>query len=177
MAGGVVMFGLSSLATKAIVAAALLGLAFAGGVRMESKIAAGRYERLVASYAQAQAQALQAALDEQKRLDAIAQKAAEDEAIHQQKLATATRHQLAQVQKHVTALSHCLPYGVVRVLVAASGGRLPDGLSLPAGKSDSTCAPARWAEFLQGVVQDYGTARANAEQLDALSKFYRDTRK
>lgn len=137
----------------------------------------GRYEKLKASYAQAEATALQAAMDEQKRLDAISQAAAEHEASRQSQLRAATQRRLAQVEKHVQALGHCLPYGVVRVLVAASGGRLPDGLSLPTGKSDATCAPAGWAEFLRGVVRDYGSARANAEQLDALSQFYHDSRK
>jgi hypothetical protein len=171
------MFGLSSLATKMFLGLVLLGIAFAGGVRLESKVAKGKYETLVASYKDAQAKALQAALDEQKRLDAISQKAAEDEAAHQQQLAARTRRQLAEVRKHVKVVNRCVPYGLVRVLDAASSGRLTDSLPLPTGKSDAACAPVGWDTLAGAVTENYGTARSNAEQLDALIKFYRDTKK
>lgn len=174
------MLGLSSLATKAMVALVALALAFAGGVRLESKLAAGKYETLVASYKDAQAKALQSALDEQKRLDALSEQAALGEAANQQKLATRLKRQLAEAKRHVSIKSisrTCVPYGLIRVFDAASFGSLTERLPLPAGKSDSACAPIGWDALAGSVIDNYGTARANAEQLNALSKFYRDTKK
>jgi hypothetical protein len=156
--------------------AAMMALV-AGTVYVTHGFDKGRYEALVASYKAAEATALQSALDEQKRLDAVAQAASEQEAVRQQHLAAHVRIQLAQVQKHVQALSHCLPLGVVRVLYAAGHGRLPDSMSYAAGQSDATCASDRWLELLSGLVQDYGTSRQNSEQLNALTRWWRATQK
>ncbi|MGH6796569.1 MAG: hypothetical protein ACREDH_15550 [Methylocella sp.] len=160
----------------AVLAALLLGAAGAASI-VTHKVDQGRYEALVASYAQAQAKGLQAALDEQKRQDQIATAAAEREAAQQQELAAKTQHQLAQVRRHVQSIGHCLTWGAVRVLVAGGRGRLPDDLSLPANVIDSSCAPSEWATVLAGVVSDYGTARQNAAQLDALSAWFKASRR
>lgn len=171
---------IASPALKVGVALALLAMAFAGGVHLESKIAAGKYETLIASYRGAQTKALQAALDEQKRLDVLSVVAAEREAVAQAALAADTQRRLAEVKRHVriTKLSRtCVPYGLIRVFDAASSGRLTDSLPLPAGKSDAACAPVGWDTLAGAVISNYGTARGNAEQLDALIRFFRDTKK
>ncbi len=139
-----------------------------------------RYEKLVASYAQAQATALQAALDEQKRLDGIATAAAQREAASQAAMTAHVKRQLAEAKRHVVVqnLSRtCVPYGLVRVLDAAASGRLAERLSLPARKSDADCSTVGWADLAGSIIGNYGTSLANAEQLNALIRFYRDVRK
>jgi hypothetical protein len=54
------------------------------------------------------------------------------------------------------------------VLDAASLGADPDGLPLAAGQSDGACAPVTAAALAANVAANYGTARSNAEQLNAL---------
>lgn len=159
----------------AIALVALIG-AFAGGFSLEHRLAEGKYNALVAAYAKAEADALQKAIDEQKRLDQIAIDAGQQEAAAQARLLAATKSQLAEVRRHVSVVRRCVPYGLVRVLDAAAGGRLADSLPLPAGKSDQSCTSVDWPTLARSVADNYGTARANAEQLNSLIRFYERTR-
>ncbi len=138
------------------------------------KIDDARYKALELSVAEAHAKALQQALDEQKRLDQVAADAARREAAEQAAIAADIRRQLAEVKRHVVApvAPYCVPYGLVRVLVAASRGVSADSLPLPAGKSDGSCTALEWSDLAAALVADYGIARGNAEQLDALSRWY-----
>jgi hypothetical protein len=158
----------NSLEIKAAVVAVVALVAFGAGVGVESKIAAGAYAKLELSVSQAHAQALQAAIAEQVRVDAIDRDAADREAATQRTAATVARRNLNEVKKHVQALGKCLPVGVVRVLFAGAHGVAADDLSVAGGKSDATCAADGWVELLQGLVHDQASCRANSTQLDAL---------
>ena len=59
------------------------------------------------------------------------------------------------------------------VLDAASLGADPDALSLPAGQSDGACAPVAADVLAANVAANYGAARSNAEQLNALEAWIR----
>lgn len=64
--------------------------------------------------------------------------------------------------------STCVPFGLVRVLDAAALGLHPSALALPAGKSDADCTTIDYVALATNVIGNYGAARANAEQLNAL---------
>lgn len=158
------MFGLSSLAMKAIGAAVIAAMAFAGGMRLEYKIESGKIAQLQLSYAQAEIHA-------QQKYDATALNAAKAENDAQTKLTSQGNIQIAEVQTHVITkviASNCVPYGLVRLLDAAASGRTTNSLLFPTGKSDATCSAIKWDALGRSVVGNYYVARANATQLNGL---------
>lgn len=170
-------FGLSSLAVKAAFVALVGIAAFTGGVRLEHRLADSRYVKLELQYAEAQAKAVAEAQAEQHRQDGISTAAAEREAAQQASLADTARRQLIEVRKHVPKDRVCVRVGFIRVLVAASRGVLADSLPLAAGQSDNACAGYSNADVATAVVDSLAKARANGEQLDALIRFYHDSKK
>lgn len=62
----------------------------------------------------------------------------------------------------------CVPWGLVRLHDAAVRGDDPDAATAPAGQPDDACSPFSPGEFAAIVAGNYGVARANAEQLNAL---------
>lgn len=145
----------------------MLGSAGAGGLA-GWKLGSVRYEHYKVAVVAEHARAVEMAVAEQKRLDGISLAAAKREATAQAAVGADTRRVLGTVQAHVKELAHCIPLGFVRVLDAAAHGQNPDALILPAGKSDDACSAFRWADLARSIVANYGTARANGEQLDAL---------
>jgi hypothetical protein len=153
---------------KMAVSAVVILAAFAGGFTLAHRLDTSKYAALELSYARAQAAAVAAAQAEQARLDAVALQAAQAETTTQARIAAGTAAQLREVKRHVQANAHCVTWGLVRVLDAAVHGVVADNLLLPAGKSDDACAPFRADELARSVVGNYGVARANGEQLNAL---------
>lgn len=97
--------------------------------------------------------------------------AAVKEAQAQEKIVTRTQTIIKEVPRYVTASQDrgtCVTYGLVRVLDAAALGADPADLELPAGQSDDACAPVKASALAASVAENYGTARQNAQQLDAL---------
>ena len=150
--------------------------AFVGGLCLAQRWDAGDIQALHAHIAtierddaRAKAAAVADAMDRVAREDRISLAGAVAEAAAQQKLADENSRIAGEVQRHVSESSHfCIPYGLVRVLDAASLGADPDGLSLPAGQSDDSCAPVDAAHLAANVAANYAAARENAEQLSAL---------
>lgn len=113
-----------------------------------------------------------AALDLQRR----AQKAADDaslkaavaEAEAQQKIVVRMITLTKEIPAHVSNDSHCITYGLVRVLNAAAGQTSVDAVPGTSGKPDVACAPVTWRSFAEDITDDYGHANANAEELTAL---------
>lgn len=172
------MIGLPSLETaKIALLLALIGGLVIGTADITHKVDASRYTALQEQIVQAHADALQAALDEQKRQDQISTEAAQREAAAQSALAANTKRQLSEIQKHVKSMAGCPPLGLVRLLDAGAFGVSADSLPLPTGQFDLSCATVDWPTLARSVVDNYGTARANAEQLDALSGFYRSAKR
>jgi hypothetical protein len=54
------------------------------------------------------------------------------------------------------------------VLDAAVHGVIADSLALPAGKSDDACTGVDAAALARSIVDNYGAAKLNSEQLNAL---------
>jgi hypothetical protein len=120
--------------------------------------------------ARANAVAIADAADRVKRADALSLNAAVAEAAAQQKLADEKSRTLEEVRLHVSSAARlCIPYGLVRLLDAASLGADPNSLSLPSGRSDAACAPVNAADLAANVAANYAVARENAEQLNALA--------
>lgn len=94
--------------------------------------------------------------------------AAVEEAAAQEKIVTRTRTIIKEIPRYVQDSSHCITYGLVRVLDAAASGADPADLELPAGQSDDACAPVTNSALAASVAENYGIARQNAQQLDAL---------
>lgn len=81
-----------------------------------------------------------------------------------------TRVIVQKVPRYVDRVVHvaCVPWGLVRLHDAAAGGRDPDAVAAPGGQSDDACSPFKPADVAAVIAGNYGVARANAEQLDAL---------
>lgn len=156
----------------------LPAIAFGGGVCVTHHWDAGDIAALQTKIAtiqrddaRAKADALAVAADRMRRADAISLNSAVAEAAAQQKLADQKFLIAKEVHRHVASNGNnrmCITYGLVRVLDAASLGADPDVLSLPAGRSDDACASLTAAALAANVAANYVTARANAEQLNAL---------
>lgn len=116
----------------------LAALAFGCGLYAAHHWDAGNIETLHAKIAaierddaRATASAVTDAANRMKRADAISLNAAVAEAGAQQKLADQKLHLLQEVRLHVSPRTRlCIPYGLVRLLDAASLGADPDALSL-----------------------------------------------
>ena len=173
------MQGILSLITAALggawgyVAAAVLAAILSGaGIGWtvhrvdESTIAAMKLTE-----AEAQLSAANTAAAIQKKEDAVSLAEAVSEARAQQQIVTQTVTLTKEVPVYVSAKTDartCITYGLVRVLDAAATGRDPAELPLDAGQSDDACAPVTASSLARNVAENYGAARANAEQLDAL---------
>lgn len=119
--------------------------------------------------------------------DQVALDHAVTEATAQQKIVTVTNTITREIHDHVTATqdqeaaaaSHagCVTYGFVRLLYAAERGLDPAGLGLPAGQSDDACTAYGLSDLAAAIASDFGIARENAEQLNALEAAVTDLNK
>lgn len=157
-------------------------VAFVGGLCAAHRWDAGDVQALHAQIAaierddaRAKAAAIADAMDRVAREDRVSLARAVTEATAQQQLAHDASRVTREVHRHVPKNDRfCVPYGLVRVLDAASLGADPDDLSLPAGQSDGACAPVDAARLASSVAANYAAARANAEQLNALQAWVKD---
>lgn len=62
----------------------------------------------------------------------------------------------------------CVTNGMLRLHDAAVLGVDPADIHPPAGQPDAACSTTAPSDFMAAVVDNYATARANAEQLNAL---------
>ncbi len=142
----------------------------AGGYYVAHKIGQAEMLGIQMRALKAGAEAVAQAATEQKRLDHIGLDAAL--ALDHQVLTieVGSVQLITEIERHVTVQSiACVPYGLVRVLDAAVLGRSAESLALPAGQSDGTCAPIDAPTLARSIAANYGAARLNAAQLDALS--------
>lgn len=174
------MFSQLNVATAAVVALALLLSGGYLGYRFE----AGKVAELQLQYAQAEIKARGEAAALQKAEDDVNTAVAVSEAQTQAAMATQAAQTLQEVTTYVpiqtVALGSrvgCVPYGFIRLLDAASSGRGPSALQLPAGSSNDTCSPVDPVTLARGIVANYAAARANAEQLNTLELNIRELAK
>jgi uncharacterized protein GlcG (DUF336 family) len=126
---------------------------------------------------QAQTAAISATLAAQQKIDAANLDAAVKEAEAQQKIVTQTQTITKTVTIHVHDKILCpggITFGIVRVLYAAERGLDPAAIFLPAGQSDDACAAYEPSAFASDLAADFGAARANVEQLNALQSTVRN---
>lgn len=134
-----------------------------------------KLEKMELAYAQAQAAAVAQAQAIQGAEDKVSLDAAVAEAAAQQKIVTQTVTVTKEVVRHVTDRVACVSVGLVRVLNAEVRGVSPDAIPLPAGKSDGSCSGVTNSQLAVSILDNYGLARANAEQLSALEAWVQAT--
>lgn len=152
-------------------AGAVVSGATVGAVVHKVDKAALEAVQLADAKAEAQASAKAAAtthqLDTQNGTAAVAETKAQVRIVHD--IQTVTKEipnyvTLAQDQRSPCAVS----VGLVRVLYAAAHGVDPASLGPAPGGSDDACTALSVSDLATALAGDYGTGRANAEQLDAL---------
>ncbi len=158
---------LKGLLISAAVSALLSGF---GVWKITHDVYEGKVARITLGYAEAEKNALAA---QAKRLEADNATVLAAAVAEQTAQITILRHTSVlklEVPKYVTINQPCITLGFVRVLDAAVHGVNPDDLPLAAGQSNDTCAPTDAIALARSIADNYGIARANAEQLDALAR-------
>lgn len=171
------MFGLSWAQLKLIGLLVGFGLSFAAGGAVMHRLDEGRYQKLVADQAKAETAAQVQARKGEQRQAAVVTHAAGTAARAQERILTHTITLTQEIHDHVPpVVDHqpCVPYGFVRLHDAAAYGVGIADTGVPAGQPDDACAPFAWADIAAVVVQNYGAARQNAQQLGDLQQFERD---
>jgi hypothetical protein len=147
-----------------VVIAAIFGGGFYSGHRWEENA----FLKFKAEVVAAQAAATEAARAEQVRLDADALAAAQDYGAAQAREAARSSSLYEQVKHAPVPSRACIPWGLVRLHDAAALGADTDALAFPPRVTADACSPVGWRDLAQRIVANYGAARANAIQLDAL---------
>lgn len=144
---------------------------------LTAQVYKGRIEAMKADYAKAETEAVRRALELQQAQAAIDLKAAVDEARAQREIVTVTETITKEIPVHVPVASKCpVTVGFVRVLDAAVLGVAPGSLSLPAGKSDESCADVDPRTLALNITANYrAVCEANAQQLTNLQAWVRAT--
>lgn len=150
--------------------AAVLGIAGISAL-VTHKIENARYVSLQRDYALAQARAIEAVVARQAKTDAINAAATAASAAAQHRIVGVTIRNIQEIYRHdfKTLTLDCVPVGFIRVLVASARGASAADLPLAAGVTDDTCTSLGWPALAAAIAADYGAARGNAEQLDALT--------
>lgn len=166
------MFGLSWAQLKLIGLLVGFGLSFAAGGAVMHRMDEGRYQKLLTSQARAETKAQVDARAAEHRQTVVVAAAVTKEAVAQERIVNHTITLIRKVPVYVTPAQdadvHCITWGLVRLHDAAALGADPAGLVPPAGQPDDACAPVKASDLASAIVVNYGVARQNAEQLDAL---------
>lgn len=122
---------------------------------------------------------------DKKAIDAAVAKAHEDERQAAKLSDTSTAKQvevqtkivnhtitlMKEVPHYVTVVQDamgCVTFGMQRVFNAAATGTDPAAYQLPPGQSDDQCTATPPSALAAAIAENFGTARANAEQLNGL---------
>lgn len=158
---------LKGLLISAAVAALLSGFST---WKITHDIYQGKVARMTLGYAEAEKKALAAQAARIERDNATTLAAAVAEGQVQISILRHTSVLKLEVPKYVTIDRPCITWGFVRLHDAAVHGVSPDELPLAAGQSNDQCAPVDAIVLAQTIADNYGVARANAEQLNALAQ-------
>lgn len=157
---------------KIILAALGVAIIAAASAIVTHKIDSAELLKVETQYQAAQIAAVEAARVEQAVLDKAASDADAAEMATQKQLLAQMQTRLGQVAKHVPAgAGNCITWGLIRVIDASALGVDPDSLSLPAGKTDASCASRKASDLAGNIVSNYGVDQSNAERLTALQAY------
>lgn len=150
----------------ALAVVGLLGTGFYAGTRWDdSKIA--DLKLADANFAKA---ATKQAADRQLLEDGVVVTGAVSEGQAQANIQTKYITLTKEIDHDVPSTVACIPVGLIRVFNgAAAGSDAPDASFAP-GEPDDACSPVTWRSLAADIADDYHTANANAEQLNALEK-------
>lgn len=168
------MFNLPSSFSLTVTLAAVAGAFALGattGSAVTAKLAGDKYAKLERSITTGNEIVRSINASVQSRMERQSTTAAVAEASAQERIVYRTNETIKEVPRYVTVVQDraCIGYGLVRVLDAAAQGLSPESLQLPAGQSDDACSPVAPSALAMSVAGNYGIARQNAQQLDALS--------
>lgn len=167
--------GGSSIAATILIYVVVYAAGGASGAWVMHKIDSAAYAALVAKDAQAQLEAVEKARAIQAQTDKIALDSAVAEAKAQQKILVQHEVITQEITKYVPVRIACFTYGALRLLGAAELGTDPANLTLPAGKSDDSCAPVNVRSVVAALLANHFTFLQNAEQLNALEAWVTET--
>lgn len=162
------MFGLSSLATQLIGAAAIALTMFSAGAYSGYRWELGTYEAKVAADAEANTLAAQTGAAVQKAQDTVAEAGAIADAGAQDHILFVSQTITREIDHYVTDTAHCITFGLVRVLNGAAFNQDPATLAIAPGEPDDACAPISWRAFAGELTDDYRAGNQNAKQLNDL---------
>lgn len=155
-----------------------VALGAAAGGYIGFKVEQGTYERHLRLDAEATTKAVTAALEKQRRINALNQADAVEAAYFRGKMDGTTVQLKSGVPLNVTvsqdqsaALSDragCVTFGFARLLYAGAHGVDPESLSLPSGESVDTCTDLKPSELASAVAQDLAAGYSNGHNLDQL---------
>lgn len=170
-AGSAVTGLLGGIQTYLIIGTVSLAVGAAGGAWVGYRMESGKVTAIQAADAEAETQAVKLADKNRAAQNAVTLSSALNEATAQSKIVTATQTIIKEVPAHVPPqvdATVCVPFGLIRLLDASALQADPDSLGLPSGQSDGSCSPVKASALAQSVINNYGAAEANAEQLTAL---------
>lgn len=157
-------------------AAAVVAAVVAAGIAWSAASVQKAFDdRALSAYrieaAQAQTAAVAAALATERAQVALTQKNSAAAAAANAQIKVEYRDRIKEVTRYVSVQADavgCIPWGAVRVLDAAAQRIRPESLSAPAGQSDDACSDLAPSAFTAAVLENYGIAYENADQLDRL---------
>jgi hypothetical protein len=157
--------------TYLIIGTVALAVGAASGAWVGYRIESGKVAAIQTADVEAETQAVQAADKNRAAQDAVTLASALKEANAQERVVTVTQTITKEIPAHVPPkvdATVCVPYGLMRLLDASALQADPDSLGLPTGQSDGSCSPVKTSALAESVINNYGVAEANAEQLTAL---------
>jgi hypothetical protein len=162
------MFGLSTIAWKAIGVLVVLLTLMACGAKLMSIWDTGKITKLQGVIATGHAQVAQvAAVTKTLTVQDQAAEATAQEGLGGQR-AVITKEITHYVSVIPSPPVGCVTWGMLRLHDAAVLGVDPGGLGDPAAQPNDACSTVAPSVFMAAVTDNYGAARANAEQLDRL---------
>lgn len=167
---GVILRLISSRAAGPVAGLAALALAL---LLVAARVEVGRLERRIAASELARGAAVAAAAEARARQDERARQIEAVAVARIRKVREASQTLLEKVRAHVSseADDRCVvPVGFVRLHDAAASGLPASG---PAGLADDAASGTALSGVGAALVQNYGIARENAEQLKALQAWVR----
>jgi hypothetical protein len=175
------LFGLPDvlgLRTAAIAGGVALLVGTAAGAYVGYRWELGAYNGLKLADAQALTVATQKVAAKQRRIDALNQSDAIDQAYFRGRMDAQTVNLVLGVPTNVTVAQDaaaaaadragCITFGFVRVLSAAERGVPAESLNLPRGESVDTCTALEPSLLATAIAQDLAAGASNGHQLDAL---------
>lgn len=133
------------------------------------KIDESRYVALELKYKEAEAQAVQQALDLEHKRQLLKDQQALEASKKQQQLVKQTQARLDEVQKTINDNKYnCIDYGTIRLFNRTVESDPAKRMPIAPREPDAKCSTLRASDFARTIIKDLGIAKQNAQQLNDL---------